>query len=215
MSRVTFFIAVLTLLFSFPLFSDTQHVVAKGETLYSISRKYGVTVNELCNKNNITQSQVLKAGQKLVIPSMELSHTETYIVAKGDTFYGVARRHNITVEELLKLNGLKSSDTLKIGQVLTHEIIQARRGILGSCGRLKILRCCMFQERFPGFSYLPKKMRRFAPFKLEQLCSVDCTVALERWCLFSPNLDICTCTQGFPTHLFPRENMFPPASSWE
>ena len=118
MSRVTFFIAVLTLLFSFPLFSDTQHVVAKGETLYSISRKYGVTVNELCNKNNITQSQVLKAGQKLVIPSMELSHTETYIVAKGDTFYGVARRHNITVEELLKLNGLKSSDTLKIGQVL-------------------------------------------------------------------------------------------------
>jgi hypothetical protein len=46
MSRVTFFIAVLTLLFSFPLFSDTQHVVAKGETLYSISRKYGVTVNE-------------------------------------------------------------------------------------------------------------------------------------------------------------------------
>ena len=118
MSKVSFVIVVLVLILSSPLFSDTQHVVAKGETLYSISRKYGVTVNELCSKNNISQSQVLKVGQKLVIPSRELPETETYIVAKGDTFYGVARRHNLTVDELLDLNGLKSSDTLKIGQVL-------------------------------------------------------------------------------------------------
>lgn len=118
MSRVLFFITILVLLFSSPIFSDAQHVVAKGETLYSISRKYGITVNELCSKNNITQSQVLKVGQKLVIPSRELPETEIYIVAKGDTFYGVARRHNMTVDELLKLNNLKSSDTLKIGQVL-------------------------------------------------------------------------------------------------
>ena len=118
MSKVSFVIAVLVLILSSPLFSDTQHVVAKGETLYSISRKYGVTVNELCSKNNISQSQVLKVGQKLVIPSRELPETETYIVAKGDTFYDVARRHNLTVDELLDLNGLKSSDTLKIGQVL-------------------------------------------------------------------------------------------------
>lgn len=118
MNRVNFFIAILVLLFSSPLFPDAQHVVAKGETLYSISRKYGITVNELCNKNNITQSQVLKVGQKLVIPSRELPETEIYIVVKGDTFYGVARRHNMTVDELLELNSLKSSDTLKIGQVL-------------------------------------------------------------------------------------------------
>lgn len=118
MNRVIIFLTVLLVLFSSPLFSDTQHVVAKGETLYSISRKYGITVNELCNKNNITQSQVLKVGQKLTIPNREVPDTETYIVVKGDTFYGVARRHNMTVEELLELNGLKSSSTLKIGQVL-------------------------------------------------------------------------------------------------
>ena len=118
MNRVIIFLTVLFVLFSSPLFSDTQHVVAKGETLYSISRKYGITVNELCNKNNISQSQVLKVGQRLTIPSREVPDTETYIVVKGDTFYGVARRHNMTVEELLELNGLKSSATLKIGQVL-------------------------------------------------------------------------------------------------
>ena len=69
MNRVIIFLTVLLVLFSSPLFSDTQHVVAKGETLYSISRKYGITVNELCNENNISQSQVLKVGQKLTIPS--------------------------------------------------------------------------------------------------------------------------------------------------
>ena len=118
MTRLIFFITLIGVLLAAPVFSDTSHVVAKGETLYSISRKYGITVAELCTENNITQSQVLKVGQKLVIPAKALPTTESYIVAKGDTFYGIARRHNMTVDELLSLNKLKSSDTLKVGQVL-------------------------------------------------------------------------------------------------
>lgn len=118
MTRLIFFITLIGLLLAAPVFSDTSHVVAKGETLYSISRKYGITVAELCTENKITQSQVLKVGQKLVIPAKALPTTESYIVAKGDTFYGIARRHNMTVDELLSLNKLKNSDTLKVGQVL-------------------------------------------------------------------------------------------------
>lgn len=118
MSRLNFSVAVIAVLLSFSLFAETNHVVGKGETLYSISRRYGVTVAELCDENKITQSQVLKAGQRLTIPAKELSATDSYIVAKGDTFYGVARRHNMTVDELLGMNGLKTSDTLKVGQVL-------------------------------------------------------------------------------------------------
>ena len=118
MTRLIFFITLIGLLLAAPVFSDTSHVVAKGETLYSISRKYGITVAELCTENKITQSQVLKVGPKLVIPAKSLPTTESYIVAKGDTFYGIARRHNMTVDELLSLNKLKSSDTLKVGQVL-------------------------------------------------------------------------------------------------
>lgn len=118
MTRLIFFITLIGVLLAAPVFSDTSHVVAKGETLYSISRKYGITVAELCTENKITQSQVLKVGQKLVIPAKALPTTESYIVAKGDTFYGIARRHNMTVDELLSLNKLKNSDTLKVGQVL-------------------------------------------------------------------------------------------------
>lgn len=118
MNRIFFSVIVLVLMVLTPLFSDTTHVVSKGETLYSISRKYGITVNELCNENSISQSQVLMVGQRLSIPTGDIAETENYVVVKGDTFYGVARRHNMTVEELLDLNNLKSSSTLKIGQVL-------------------------------------------------------------------------------------------------
>lgn len=118
MTRIIFSIVAMAALFSSSVFSDTSHVVAKGETLYSISRKYGITVTDLCTENNISQSQVLKAGQKLVVPGKELSATERYVVVKGDTFYGIARRHKMTVDALLDLNGLTGSDTLKVGQVL-------------------------------------------------------------------------------------------------
>ena len=121
MTRLIFFITLIGVLLAAPVFSDTSHVVAKGETLYSISRKYGITVAELCTENNITQSQVLKVGQKLVIPAKALPTTESYIVAKGDTFYGIARRHNMTVDELLSLNKLKNSDTLKVGGLQIEE----------------------------------------------------------------------------------------------
>lgn len=118
MTRRVFSVAIIAILLAGQVFSDTRHVVVKGETLYSISRKYGITVAELCKENDITQSQVLKVGQQLAIPEKELPTTESYIVAKGDTFYGIARRHNMTVDELLSLNRLTSSDTLKVGQVM-------------------------------------------------------------------------------------------------
>lgn len=118
MIRRKFSVIVTSLLLASSLFAQTTHVVNKGETLYSISRRYGVTVGELCKENKINQSQILKAGQKLKIPAKAASISENYIVAKGDTFYGIARRHSMSVDELLKLNNMKSSDTLKVGQVL-------------------------------------------------------------------------------------------------
>lgn len=45
----------------------THHIVARGETLYSIARKYGRSVDELRRLNNLSQNQTIQAGQKLVI----------------------------------------------------------------------------------------------------------------------------------------------------
>ena len=99
------------------------HVVQKGETYYAISKKYGITVDELLSYNNLKKDSVLKVGQKLNIPPKTTSSSstrkyDTYTVQKGDTFYHIAQVNGITVDELLKLNDLSSSSVLKAGQKL-------------------------------------------------------------------------------------------------
>lgn len=118
-------------------FADTVHLVQKGETLYSIGRKYQITLSELRAANNLSENDVLKVGQKLNIPSPDIenaavlnsnagkgsqsyssSSLDIYAVQKGDTFYGIARKYNIKVAELFAMNDLGENDVLKAGQKL-------------------------------------------------------------------------------------------------
>lgn len=122
------------------LFADSTYVVKKGDTLYSISRKYEITVAELRTANNLSENDVLKEGAKLVIPSADISNaaalsstktssaeTKTasrqssavYEVQKGDTLYGIARKYGIKLPELMAMNNLDNNATIKIGQKLT------------------------------------------------------------------------------------------------
>jgi LysM repeat protein len=119
------------------IFADATHMVEKGETLYSISRKYQITVSELRAANGLSESDVLKFGQKLNIPSPDIENAatlnsaslssgssyssenlETYVAQKGDTYYGIARERGIKVAELFALNNLGSDASLKAGQKL-------------------------------------------------------------------------------------------------
>ena len=122
-------------LFAPALFADTVHLVEKGETLYSISRKYQITVSELRAANGLSDGSVLKFGQKLNIPTPDIENAaalnsssqgssytseklETYVAQKGDTYYGIARERGIKVAELFALNNLGSGAALKAGQKL-------------------------------------------------------------------------------------------------
>lgn len=103
----------------FALAAET-HVVAKGETFYSISRSYGITVDELLEANGLAQGAVLKAGQTLTIPGNNDSSegSETYTVSKGDTLYSIARKSGTTVDQIRALNGFTEATVLKVGQVI-------------------------------------------------------------------------------------------------
>ena len=86
---------------------DQIHIVQKGETLYSISKSYGVSLDELCSINGIKNSSMVKVGQKLIVPSQNVSGGRiekpgTYTVEKGDTLYSLARTFGITVDISIK-----------------------------------------------------------------------------------------------------------------
>ena len=121
---------------------NATHTVQKGETLYSISRQYGISVDELKKLNDLASNDI-KIGQNLTVPAVKsntakplptqnLSSSkdnsasahddkrkfDVYTVQKGDTFYHIAKVNGITVEELTKLNGLSSNDKLRVGDQL-------------------------------------------------------------------------------------------------
>ena len=100
--------------------TTNSYVVKSGDTLWSIAKKYGVSVDELKEKNNLT-SNALSINQVLLIPTVleEVPEEigEYYTVVSGDTLYSIANKYGLTVDELKSLNNL-SSDTLSIGQVL-------------------------------------------------------------------------------------------------
>jgi len=103
------------------------YVVKSGDTLWGIAREFGVTVDELKSKNNLS-SNSLKINQVLLIPSAEEVPGDSYIVQAGDSLYSISRRYGLTVDELKRLNNL-SSNTLSIGQRL---LVSGNPGSTGS-----------------------------------------------------------------------------------
>lgn len=93
-----------------------EYIVQPGDTLWSLARRYGTTVNAIQQKNNLT-SDLLLVGQTLLIPSSMASSSLEYTVSAGDTLWSIARKYGTTVNAIKNLNGL-TNDTIRIGQVL-------------------------------------------------------------------------------------------------
>ena len=105
---IAFFISLATSAFAEDVL---KHTLAKGETLYLISRKYNVSYEALAAANGITDPTKLRIGTVLIIP-------EVHVVAKGETLFGISKQYGISVSELLSANKLKSDYVLKIDDVL-------------------------------------------------------------------------------------------------
>lgn len=97
-----------------PSNNEITYVVKSGDNLYDIANKYGISVNELKNYNNLT-SNLLSIGQTLRIPTA--SEGVTYVVKSGDNLYSIANQYGTTVDEIKRKNNL-TSNLLNIGQIL-------------------------------------------------------------------------------------------------
>ena len=139
--KKSLFVCVILFAASISLFADTTYKVEKGDTLYSISRKYQITVAELRAANNLSENDVIIVGQKLKIPTADISNaaalatdnkattsgnttlsatkaTQEYTVVKGDTMYSISKKNGMTLAEFMALNGLDSNSVIKVGQKL-------------------------------------------------------------------------------------------------
>lgn len=101
-----------------PILNENYYIVQKGDSLWSIANKYGLSVDKLKDINNLS-SNMLSIGQKLLIKDTSSSDDigVYYTVSAGDTLYGIANEYKLTVDDLKKMNNLKSNN-LSIGQKL-------------------------------------------------------------------------------------------------
>ena len=94
--------------------ADT-YIVKSGDSLYSIAKKFNISVDELKRANNKT-SNLLSVGERLVIPTGNINYV-THIVVPGDTLYGIARKYNTTINAIREANNLNNT-MLNIGMNL-------------------------------------------------------------------------------------------------
>jgi murein DD-endopeptidase MepM/ murein hydrolase activator NlpD len=100
----------------------TIHVVQRGETVYAIAQRYGLTVDVIARANGIINPSSVLVGQRLLIPLGGVAETpstpETYVVQPADNLQAIANAFGTTVEALVRLNGLSDPNALFVGQEL-------------------------------------------------------------------------------------------------
>ncbi len=94
-------------------YAPNNVIVQKGDTLYSLSRKYQVPLRGLIEENNLSAPYALNVGQNLKLPKRQ-----KHIVVKGDTLYSISKKYNVDITSLSRLNDLDEPYTISVGQVL-------------------------------------------------------------------------------------------------
>ncbi|MAG97212.1 MAG: peptidase M23 [Rhodospirillaceae bacterium] len=93
--------------------SGVMAVVRKGDTLYRIARRHGVSTRALIDANGLRAPFVLRQEQRLEIPV-----TRQHLVVKGDTVYGISRLYAVDMASLVRANRLAPPYTIRPGQNL-------------------------------------------------------------------------------------------------
>jgi len=113
------FISLFIFILQSPFAADLVHIVVRGDTIFSISRRYQVSQEELLRHNSLSDASKLQAGMRLRIPSKNPSGNTQFTVHQvkpNETLYSIARTNNITLQALCDINNFPRDRKLKIGE---------------------------------------------------------------------------------------------------
>jgi len=111
------------------------HVVRSGDTLWSMSRHYGASLDMIEQHNPGISGRYLRIGETVIIPALNdtapperkvtaVSYNGTHVVQKGETFWSLSRLYGVDPQDLAEANGMRLDQILHEGRTLRVPIIQ-------------------------------------------------------------------------------------------
>jgi LysM repeat protein len=120
-----------------PSTQSVEYIVQSGDTLLRIANRFGVTTQQVMSFNSISNPNLIRVGQRLLIPTSTdavapttqpapaptaspspTEATTSYTVVSGDTLFSIARRFRVTVSALAELNSITNANLIRVGQRL-------------------------------------------------------------------------------------------------
>ena len=115
---------LLISIFALKVNAETEIVAKNGDTLFKLSKEYGISLKELMHKNDFNDANELIEGKVVIIPSRDLNKTKyiddrlKYKVKEGDTIYGIAKRYKVTSKDIISQNNLDIASHLQLNQII-------------------------------------------------------------------------------------------------
>ena len=97
-----------------------RYTVKRGDTLWGIAKKFGVTVSAVVNANNIRNPNLIYVGEVFIIPHMTSAESfgyTLYTVRRGDTLWGISRKFGTSINSIVALNGIENPNLIYAGEV--------------------------------------------------------------------------------------------------
>ena len=130
----------------------TIHIVAAGESIYTIAAAYGVNPEKLRVDNGVPENGALAVGQALLVRFPRLVHA----VRAGETLAGIGRHYGVSVRQLLRSNcQLKGAPQLEPGQTLVISYLENKLGSIVTNGyAYPYIQRTLLDSTLPYMTYL-------------------------------------------------------------